>query len=267
MLHVLRHTLWGHRTNILFIAGAILFFEFIIALVWRSLGEVAATGFVDLLPENMRRLMEAQFGFVPAGGISGWLAGLNRHPIYLALMAAFAVGAGVGAVAREVERGSILLVLARPVARWRFLLEKIVAAAVGLALLSTVTYLGLLGGVLAVGEAPEALTFLWATVNGYLLFLVIAGVAMVLSSVGDDGGTVSARATGAVLVFYFVDFLANLWDKAEFLGPVSFFHYYNPATLVQTGEVPWRDLGVLIFMAGLLYGTALILFQRRDIGA
>ncbi len=265
MNHVLLHTLWGHRGGLVFVAAGILIFELLLAVVWRSLGEVVATSFFDLLPENMRRLMEAQFGFVPTGGLTGWLAGLNRHPIYLALLASFAIGTGVGAVAKEVERGSILLVLSRPLSRWRFLLGKIGAGAAGLAFLTLVTLAGLMGGILAVGEELETLTFVWVALNSYLLFLVVGGVAVVLSAIGDDAGVVSARAAGIVLTAYFIDFLANLWEKAAFLGPSSFFHYYNPGVLVQTGEVPWGDLGVLTVTVAALYGAAIILFQRRDI--
>jgi ABC-type transport system involved in multi-copper enzyme maturation permease subunit len=265
-VRIFTHALWGYRTALLFVVAGLLLFETLIAIVWQSLGEATATAFVDLLPQTMRDLMEAQFGFVPTGGVSGWLAGLNRHPLYLVLLGAFVVGAGAGTVAREIERGSILLVLSRPIARWRFLLGKIAASTLGLLVLAAMSLLGLYVGAAVIGADLETRRFLVGAVNSFLLFLTVQGVAVLLSAARDDAGAAAGQTAGIVVAAYFLDFLANLWDPAASLGRLSFFHYYNPAEVVRTGVVPWVDLGVLLLAATALHGAALALFERRDIG-
>ena len=262
---VFLRTLRGYRTAFLFVAAGVVAFEMLIALIWRSLGEQATLAFIEAMPPDMKDLIERQFGFVPTGSLSGWLAGLNRHPIYLVLLASFAIGTAAAAVAREIERGSILLVLAPPIARWRFLLGKDLAGALGLLALTSVTVAGLYAGALAVGEPLRVERFFWVAANGYLLFLAIGGLALLLSAVGDDAGGAAGRAAGVVLAAYFLDFLANLWGRAEFLGPLSLFHYYDPAHIVRTGAVPWGDMAVLLLMGLALRGVALAVFQGRDI--
>lgn len=262
---VLGRTLWGFRTPLLVIAIGIVGFELVIALMWRTIGEENATNMFDLMPTNMKELIERQFGFFPTSKLDGWLAGLNRHPIYLILVTSFVVGAGAAAVAREIERGSILLVLARPVPRWRFLVGKVLASAAGLLLLMLLTLIGLVAGALAVDQTLDVGRFLWVGVNGYLLFLTVGGLSLLLSAAGDDGSAAAGRTAGIVLAAYFIDFLANLWSKAQDLGPLSFFHYYDPAHTVRTGEVPWFHLGVLAALALALHVAALVVFERRDI--
>ncbi|MBI4236288.1 MAG: ABC transporter permease subunit [Chloroflexi bacterium] len=262
---VLVRALWGYRVSLLFIAAGILAFETLIALIWRSLGAETALAFFDVMPSDMKDLMERQFGFVPTGSLAGWLAGLNRHPIYLVLLASFAIGTGAAAVAREIERGSILLVLARPLARWEFLLGKILATMVGLLVLTAIAVAGVAAGALAVGEPLQMGPFLLVAANGYLLFLTAAGVALLLSALGSDASGVAGQAAGVTLAAYFVDFLANLWSKAEFLGPLSFFHYYDPARIVRTGTAPWEHMAVLLAASLALHAAALVVFQRRDI--
>ena len=62
-----------------------------------------------------------------------------------------------------------------------------------------------------------------------------------------------------------MDFVAELWEPLEFLGPLTVFHYYNPIDIVQHGTVPWSHALVLIGVAATGYAAAIAVFQRRDI--
>ena len=67
------------------------------------------------------------------------------------------------------------------------------------------------------------------------------------------------------MVFFFMDFVAELWEPLEFLGPWTVFHYYNPTSIVQQGTVPWDHALVLIAVAAAGYAAAIAVFQHRDI--
>ena len=72
-------------------------------------------------------------------------------------------------------------------------------------------------------------------------------------------------ATGLTVAFFFMDFVAELWEPLQFLGPWTVFHYYNPTAIVQQGTVPWNHALVLIGVAAAGYAAAIAVFQRRDI--
>src|SRR6266542_3425861 len=58
----------------------------------------------------------------------GWLSAAMTHPVILSLLTSSALLVAAGSVATEVERGTIDLVLVRPVGRVRFLLAKALAS-------------------------------------------------------------------------------------------------------------------------------------------
>src|SRR5262245_36092868 len=58
-----------------------------------------------------------------------------NHPFILILVSAWAIGRGSGAVAAEVERGTMDLVLSRPIPRWVYLAAHVFVATAGLAIL------------------------------------------------------------------------------------------------------------------------------------
>ena len=262
-------TLRGQLPSLLLAAVGLIAFETLIPVVFDALGEDAAAQFLDAAPENVRQLMERQFGLIPTGSVEGWLGTASRHPIYLVLMCAVAIATASGAVAREVERKTILYILTRPVSRTRFLLEKMAAALLVLAIL-TALGLGtmilvtvLLGHATGVDWTP----FAWMTLNAFLLFAAISAIATAVSSIGNAGGSVIAAGAGVSLASYFIDFLAGLWAAAEPVGPISLFHYYNPSDVLLGGGAPWFGMGILLAIATIGYAVALIAFNRRDISA
>lgn len=88
--------------------------------------------FSAFLREPPRAIQALVGGSVDLLQPSGWVATGLTHPIMLALLTASALAIASGAVAGEVERGSIDLVLTRPVERTSFLAAKAAAAVVSI---------------------------------------------------------------------------------------------------------------------------------------
>ena len=218
-----------------------------------------------ILPREHPCAPEGPGGFASDAG--GYLATIYRHPINIVAISAFVIATGAGAVAREIERGSILLVLACPVSRWRFATAKLLAMVAGLFVILAAMVAGTWIGVLVTGLGGEVemAIFLRIQLNTFALAMAIGGYALLLSALGSDGGRTIAQATGITVVMFFLDFLAALWSPASALGPLSVFHYFDPLGVAQNGEFPARDLLVLFGVAGVTIAAALIGFQRRDI--
>ena len=65
-----------------------------------------------------------------------------NHPLIMLMISIWAIGRGSGAVAAEIERGTMDLILSRPVARWTYLAAQVVVATVGLAILAAALFAG-----------------------------------------------------------------------------------------------------------------------------
>ena len=177
---------------------------------------------------------------------------------------AFMAGASI---ARNIEDGTIDIVLARPVSRTRFYLEKWVAM--------------LLAGALIVGTAiltAWACTriyakadldwhwFLLANLDVAATLFVIAGMGMFVTSIMSAGRAAGGVAVLVVVFWYLCQTFGATGDRLRFLrylGP----YYYAPSSQVITSQQwpdPWKLLVPL--MVGVVLGVGgLIYFRRRDI--
>jgi ABC-2 type transport system permease protein len=151
---------------------------------------------------------------------SGWLVTGMMHPIVLSLQTAGALTIAAGAVATELERGTLELVLTRPVPRWSFLLAKMTAALT----MVTIVQLGGLAGVLiarptvAGVEQIAVAEVLRAFLGSWVLFAAFAMVATYLSARSSLRGRALGAAVGVVVASFFVNFISLLFDEVEALG-------------------------------------------------
>jgi ABC-2 type transport system permease protein len=215
------------------------------------------------------------------------------HPLTLAILCIWAIGRAAGALTGEIDRGTMELLLAQPVARsrviWAHLLIDVFTIAVLCLGLWGGNWLGIgLFGRIAAG-APRHIQVL--RVDPCILFPALANVAALLFAVSGYTTWLSARGRfrgkvlGAAVLVTLLQFLVNvvgqLWDAAAFLRPFTVFYYYQPQQIILDHR--WSvDLGKLWHMSqpltvsgisvlasvGILgYGLALLTFCRRDLPA
>jgi ABC-type transport system involved in multi-copper enzyme maturation permease subunit len=190
------------------------------------------------------------------------------HPIALALVGVFAVGFASSAVAGERQRGTLEVLLSRPIGR-RTLYGTLLAAtilfvalaetAIVLGAIASAAVHGLLGG-LDLGRLGIA----WA--NGTLLGAAIGAIGLAASTSTDRSAPAVGVTLGVALVSYTAEFLALLWPDARDIGPWSLFHYFRPSRILD-GHVDPGDFLVLAAVLVVAVVYALVVFPRRDIGA
>ncbi len=255
---------------VLAFAGGMFLFEFITVVTYPSIGGTGTVrNIFETLGPDMQRLLKLvpnlQVGFGPRN----YLAFGYFHPVFLGLGSAFAVSRASDAIAGDVERGTILFVLSRPVARSVLLLGKAAELALSLLVVVGGAVAGTAFGV-AITDLGEPIA-LWPFVvigfNAYCLFLALAGVALIISALNSSAARVAGWATAFALAAFVADFLSVL-PLVSFLGFFSPFRYYDPQAIVGNGGMlPWLPLGWLLGVALVSFYLALLLFQRRDITA
>ena len=265
MIELFRRSMAGQRIGLGSVALALFGLSLILAISFEAIGGGEAVEiFFDLLPDALKALLGAQGG-IPTSA-EAFLAADYRHPLYLITLSSFVIASSVGAIAGEIERGTVLILLAAPIARWRFLAAKVGALAVGIFVLATAAWIGTWLGVTITGtEDVSMTTFVRVQLATVLLGFAIGGIGLLVSSLNSDGGQAVGVTAGIIVVMYFVDFLSLLWGTAEPLGPISIFHYYDPLAIARAGAVPTADALALAAVAGVSTVAAFIVFQRRDI--
>ncbi|MBF8267994.1 MAG: putative antimicrobial peptide exporter permease YclI [Dehalococcoidia bacterium] len=265
MLLVLIKTLRGHRLALLLMGLGLVGLQTLIPATYTSFGPDVSE-YLKQVPRAFQALLKTQGDLFPLLGAEGYIAIGYRHPIYVVVIAAFTI-ASTSALAREIERGTIFLLLARPFPRYHLVLAKGGGLLLGLIILLGAGLAGTaLGVALADMDQPVRLSrFLLVSSNALLLFLAIGGYGFLFSALSRDGSRAIALTTGLTVAFFFLDFVSELWEPLDFMRPWSIFHYYDPISVIQSGSIPWNHGLVLGGVALACYLTAIAVFQRRDI--
>lgn len=263
-LALFRHTLRAQSVRLTIVCVALAVWGFVLPVVYAEFGaQFRAVLDSGLFPEELMRLGGGDIFSLP-----GALALSLSHPITLALTSIFAIGFPASAVAGERQRGTLEVLLARPISRRRLYatLEASAMAFIGLALAALL--LGTVIGSAYSGVISELalarLPIVW--LNASLLFISLASITLAASVSFDRLPPAIGVGIGVTVVMYFFEVLGALWPSAAWLQPYSLFHYLQARSILE-GVVPWRDLAILAMATALAAIWALVVFPRRDLAA
>jgi ABC-type transport system involved in multi-copper enzyme maturation permease subunit len=190
------------------------------------------------------------------------------HPVPISLVTVLAVGYPIGALAGERQRGTIEVLLARPIGRRSLLgaVLVVLVVVVSVAVAATLVGAALAAAVEGVGDElePSALAACW--LNGVFLYTAIGCVAILASASSDRVVPALGASLGFVIASYAVEVIGTIWPDAAGLRPWSVFHYL-PASDVLVGRLDPLDLAVLGGVAAGSFGLALVIYPRRDLAA
>jgi ABC-2 type transport system permease protein len=166
------------------------------------------------------------------------------HPVTQAILCIWAVGRAAGAIAGEIDRGTMELLLAQPVPRYRLILAHLYVDLITIPLLCLSLWAGNWLGWLVVGvreKGPDSplispMIFLPALANAAALMFALSGFTLWLSSRGRFRGRVLGAAVFIVLVQFLVNLIGQLWEDVQCLRPFTVFFYYQPQQIILRGN-------------------------------
>ncbi len=219
---------------------------------------------LEAMPPELRAMFAAESADIstPAGYLN---VELFTFVLPLVVLAVTLTGGG-GATAGEEERGTLELLLANPIRRWRIVLEK----ALGTGLLAAVLCAGVWVGLavtarlvdidIALDRVAAALVSVW------LLGCLFGALALLIGAfTGSRGAAIGIALAGAVAAF-FVNALAPLSDVLEPWRPFSpYYHYlgYDPLSNgLDAAHASILALGTVVLVV-----LAALFFERRDLRA
>jgi ABC-2 type transport system permease protein len=196
---------------------------------------------------------------------------LYGHPFVILIPLCWAIARGSASVAGEVERGTMDLILSRPVSRTSYLAAQAVAAVVGLLVLGGAMLAGNRVGSQfnTVESPPGVLTVCLASSSLLVLAFAVFGYTAMLSSFASVRWLVTLTASFLTLAGFIAKLVANIpsLEAYKWLEKPSIFTAYDPVeAALYAANLPF-NAAVLggIGLAGLVLGW--IVFQYRDLPA
>lgn len=274
-------------TPILVIAGA----EIRAAL--RNRWVLATTLLLAALALTLAFLGSAPTGTVGVGALEVTVVSLSSLTIFLVPLIALLLA--YDAVVGEAERGTLLLLLAYPVARWQVVLGKFLGHSAVLGFATGLGY-GIAGLVLGGSAAPDAQSWLaFAAMIGssVLLGMVFLALGYLVSVAARDRGLAAGLAIGTWLLLVLLYDMALLgllvWDQGKtinvavfsallLLDPADIYRMFNLAGFAKVSlfsgmaglapEAQWGR-GALLLALGLWIAAPLaaaaLLFRRKQL--
>jgi ABC-2 type transport system permease protein len=261
--------LFGHvwrsqRTKLLIVAMAMTAWNALLPVIYQSFGsQMKALVDSGIIPKELTNI-----GGGDVFSLGGSIALGYVHPIAIILVSVFAIGFAASAVAGERQRGTLEVLLARPVSRRVVYLTLLAAALLFVGLVLAAASIGTIAGSAIAGVldelALERLPMLW--LNGMLLWGTFAAIALAASVSFDRLTPAIGVMVAIVIVMYFLDILGSLWPDAKGLQPYSLFHYLT-ARDILAGTVDPIAFGLLAVVGALAIAYAIVEFPRRDLAA
>jgi ABC-2 type transport system permease protein len=168
----------------------------------------------------------------------------------------------------EESRGTLDILLSTPAPRWRVVVEKFAALAIGLVIIVAMMFAGfMLGGVFAPDLELPVGKFAVAVTNLLPVSLFTAAFTLLLSTTVKDRNTAGGIAAGIIAISYFMSTLGDLVEGiVGNIRYLSYFHYYNGPN-VMTDGIMWGGFVALLVLAVAMVAASIYCFQRRDLGA
>jgi ABC-2 type transport system permease protein len=219
--------------------------------------------FLNVLPSIVKTAIGGEM--LQSGSMPALLTIGYQHPFVMFLLMLFAVGVPAGLLTGEVQRGTMELILSRPVTKTQIYLCACILTLAGMFALVIVMYLGTVVAV-NVYEFSEPIPldrFLRIAVNAGLLastfgafaLLCAASFARLYSAVGISVAFLSLN--------YFVAIIAEWWPRMWFLRRATLFYFVYYSDL-------WSGwpLGNMGWLAAILLVTVIIggiIWHHRDL--
>ena len=149
------------------------------------------------------------------------------HPFIVTVFCIWAIGKSSGAIAGELDRGTMELLLAQPIARWKILTTHLAVDLVTIPVLMLCMITGTTIGVTVLGVPDVRLIdFTGALVNAAALIFAVSGYTIFLSAIGRYRWRVMGLTLGLTLVQFLINILGDVWPPLTAIRPLTVFYYY-----------------------------------------
>lgn len=175
----------------------------------------------------------------------------------------YAALSAAGMLSKEEKEKTAEFLLTHPVSRRKVVTDKLLALLIQVTAMNVIIYALAAASIAAIGEELPWREIGLLHLGYYLLQLELAGLCFGISAFIRKGS--AGIGIGIAAVMYFMNLIANISERAEFLKHITPFGYCEGADIVSSGSLDGAKLaiGAAICIAGI--AAAYVKFTRKDI--
>lgn len=264
-LNLLKRSMAEKRISIGVYALGVAVYAILILAIWPSLRQNLSTlnQLWESYPESIRKAFGSEN--MEFASFDGFLSVEYFSQMWPLIMIAFSVSIATGAIAAEIEKGTMELLLAQPISRRAVLVTRHFFFEMGILFLIAASLIPLaVGAPLVEGNISTAGLFSLAA-SSFLFFTAVGSMTFFFSTVFSSRGRAIFVSLGIIIFCYALDILAKINDTIGNMHFLSLFYYWDPYRYLHGPDWAWGDLAVLAGISLVSTAAAVTWFERRDI--
>lgn len=187
---------------------------------------------------------------------------LSWWPITIGI---YAVIFCAGIIAKEVDKGTIELLLSQPLRRYQVLMSKYAVFLLGLFAIALASFIGMVFGFATIEAKANYANIVLAFVQGFLLVAAIGSYSTLFSCFFLDPRKSMAVSGFLTAALYILNFIAPSLGSFEWLKRLSLFYYYQAFPILESARMNWAGIGIYLGIALGCIAVGIAVFERRDI--
>lgn len=223
---------------------------------------------------DISKMMESMpEGFVQAFGLDDY--DMSIYENYIAaeeftlmwplLLIILAISTAGSAIASEIEKGTIEILISQPISRTTLYISRYLAGLTMLIGFVAITLLFLIAVASAFQIHPKYSHYLSLGFVGLFFGWAIYSISFALSSYFSDRGKVYFVSAGLIVLMYALNIISSLKENLSDLKYFSFFNYFNANDLLIRNDIDW--VGILVYSSIIIIFSlvGIFIFNQRDI--
>ena len=168
------------------------------------------------------------------------------------------------AIANEVEKGTIEILLSQPISRLKIFFGKYLAGIFSL-IVFTIISIFAVAPIAAIYHIDyQFANFATIAILGFIFGLAIFSLSVLFSAIFSDKGKVYFLTGGLLVLMYVLNIVASLKESLTDLKYLSFFYYFNSSKTLVHNEIDQWAYVVFLGVAVVTTFLAILIFKKRD---
>jgi ABC-2 type transport system permease protein len=215
-------------------------------------------------PEEMLEALNVDMSSFLAS-LEGFLAGENFSIMWPIILVILIVSLGAGAIAGEIDKGTIEVLLAQPLSRTKVFLAKYAAGAATMLVFVFASVFSVVPFALLYDVAFDLQSYLMMSLLGAFFGFSLFSLSMMFSSFFSERGKAASLTAGMVVVTYAFNLVASLKESLSSLKYFSFFYYHDHNAALLEHYIDPLAIAVFLGVGAVCMLVGLIRFVKRDI--
>lgn len=222
--------------------------------------------FNELLDAYPKALLEAfNIKDLQISTVEGYIAAEHFSFVWPIMVILLMLSMAGQAIAGEIERGTMAIMLSLPISRIKIFFSKYLAGIVMLSVFCVFSILSIFPLASMIGLDVKTENIWLVAFVSFLFGWAILSAGVMVSSFAKERSTVYFTIGGGLLVMYVFNIVSGLVESAEKLQYASIFYYYTPSDAIVKGDVDALPIIVMSVSAIVCTAIGAVAFVRRDI--